>query len=119
MRISQWKTRIVISLRLQITVSSGGMLLQKLNVDDLQSATVTPFDGTPVYAQQKRQQVVMTEEYAKKYPEIYFSSMHPGWADTPGNIPLYTQSCMVTPPSTPSLYTGTILLQEHLLGGPK
>ena len=25
----------------------------------------------------------MTEEYAKLHPEIHFSSMHPGWADTP------------------------------------
>ena len=25
----------------------------------------------------------MTEQYAKQYPDIHFSSMHPGWADTP------------------------------------
>ena len=57
-----------------------------------------------VYAQNKRQQVwsyisiqsrdlqnhtvclpkvEMTEEWAKKYPKIHFSVMHPGWADTP------------------------------------
>jgi len=41
------------------------------------------FDATMVYAQNKRQQVVMTEQYAKKYPSITFTSMHPGWADTP------------------------------------
>ena len=27
--------------------------------------------------------VEMTEEWAKKYPKIHFSVMHPGWADTP------------------------------------
>ena len=60
------------------------MLTQKLDVKDLQFEKMKPFDGTTAYAQNKRQQVVMTEEYAKRYPRIHFSSMHPGWADTPG-----------------------------------
>ncbi|EHH29025.1 hypothetical protein EGK_09335, partial [Macaca mulatta] len=64
-----------------ITVSSGGMLVQKLNTDDLQSER-TAFDGTMVYAQNKRQQVVLTEWWAQGHPAIHFSSMHPGWADT-------------------------------------
>lgn len=66
-----------------ILVSSGGMLVQKLNVDDWQLEKEKKFDGTMAYAQNKRQQVVMTEQYAKRYPNIHFSSMHPGWADTP------------------------------------
>lgn len=65
-----------------VTVSSGGMLTQKLNVDDLQVEKGT-FDGTMVYAQNKRQQVILTERWATQYKEIHFSSMHPGWADTP------------------------------------
>ncbi|XP_047225763.1 dehydrogenase/reductase SDR family member 12 [Girardinichthys multiradiatus] len=65
-----------------ITVSSGGMLTQKLNVDDLQSEKGT-FDGTMTYAQNKRQQVILTERWASQHKEIHFSSMHPGWADTP------------------------------------
>uniref|UniRef100_A0AAR2K1Z1 Dehydrogenase/reductase (SDR family) member 12 n=1 Tax=Pygocentrus nattereri TaxID=42514 RepID=A0AAR2K1Z1_PYGNA len=65
-----------------ITVSSGGMLVQKLNPTDLQTER-TAFDGTMVYAQNKRQQVVMTEVWAKAHPKIHFSVMHPGWADTP------------------------------------
>lgn len=69
---------------MQVNVSSGGMLTQKLDLSDLQSSNVRPFDATLVYAQHKRQQVVMTEELAKGHPEIKFSSMHPGWADTPG-----------------------------------
>ncbi|XP_056004570.1 dehydrogenase/reductase SDR family member 12-like isoform X1 [Ostrea edulis] len=66
-----------------ITVSSGGMLTQKLDIKDLQFEKMQPFDGTMAYAQNKRQQVVMTEEYARRYPKVHFSSMHPGWADTP------------------------------------
>lgn len=66
-----------------ITVSSGGMLVQKLCPDDLMFEKMVPFDGTMAYAQNKRQQVVLTEMYAKEHPEIHFSVMHPGWADTP------------------------------------
>ncbi|XP_074507292.1 dehydrogenase/reductase SDR family member 12 [Sebastes fasciatus] len=65
-----------------ITVSSGGMLVQKLRVDDLQSEKGY-FDGLMVYAQNKRQQVVLTQQWAKANPVIHFSVMHPGWADTP------------------------------------
>ncbi|XP_061653252.1 dehydrogenase/reductase SDR family member 12-like isoform X2 [Phyllopteryx taeniolatus] len=65
-----------------ITVSSGGMLVQKLQIDDLQSEKGY-FDGLMVYAQNKRQQVVVTEQWAREYPDIHFSVMHPGWVDTP------------------------------------
>ncbi|XP_071778691.1 dehydrogenase/reductase SDR family member 12 [Centroberyx gerrardi] len=65
-----------------VTVSSGGMLTQKLNVDDLQFEKGT-FDGTMAYAQNKRQQVILTERWASQHEGIHFSSMHPGWADTP------------------------------------
>lgn len=66
-----------------IIVSSGGMLTQSLNINDLQFEKMKPFDGTVAYAQNKRQQIVMTEQYAEKYSNIHFFSMHPGWADTP------------------------------------
>merc|ERR1712107_263896 len=66
-----------------VTVSSGGMLVQKLNLDDLQFEKMSKYDGTMVYAQNKRQQVEMTESWASKYPSIHWSVMHPGWADTP------------------------------------
>ncbi|XP_042562628.1 dehydrogenase/reductase SDR family member 12-like [Clupea harengus] len=68
-----------------ITVSSGGMLVQKLRITDLQTEK-RMFDSTMVYAQNKRQQVVMTEEWARTYPRIHFSVMHPGWADTPAVV---------------------------------
>lgn len=59
------------------------MLVQKLNCTDLNNEKMSKFDGTMVYAQNKRQQVVMTDFYAKQFPNIYFATMHPGWADTP------------------------------------
>uniref|UniRef100_A0A3Q3FTM3 Dehydrogenase/reductase 12-like a n=1 Tax=Labrus bergylta TaxID=56723 RepID=A0A3Q3FTM3_9LABR len=65
-----------------ITVSSGGMLVQKLRTGNLQSERGR-FDGTMVYAQHKRQQVVMAEQLAKTHTNIHFSVMHPGWVDTP------------------------------------
>ncbi|CAN0082868.1 unnamed protein product [Lampetra fluviatilis] len=65
-----------------VTVSSGGMLVQKLDPDDLQVER-GPFDGTMVYSQNKRQQVAMTEQWAARHRGVHFSSMHPGWADTP------------------------------------
>nr|XP_040056979.1 dehydrogenase/reductase SDR family member 12 isoform X3 [Gasterosteus aculeatus aculeatus] len=46
-----------------VTVSSGGMLTQKLNADDLQFEKGA-FDGTAAYAQNKRQQVILTESRA-------------------------------------------------------
>lgn len=54
------------------------MLLVKLDHTDLQSENMSKFDGAMVYAQNKRQQVVMTERWADRYPNIYFASMHPG-----------------------------------------
>jgi len=66
-----------------IMVASAGMLTQRLNMADLQSERMRPFEGTMVYAQNKRQQVIMTEQYAREHAEVKFFSMHPGWADTP------------------------------------
>lgn len=66
-----------------VTVTSGGMLVQKMDPKNLQSENIDKFDGTMVYAQNKRQQVIITEQWAIKNPEVHFSTMHPGWADTP------------------------------------
>ena len=60
-----------------IIVSSGGMLTQKLNLGDLQTEKGS-FDGTMVYAQNKKQQVIMTHKYAERNPDVFFASMHPG-----------------------------------------
>ncbi|RUS85426.1 hypothetical protein EGW08_006817 [Elysia chlorotica] len=67
-----------------IIVTSGGMLVQKLDLSDLQFEKMRKFDGTMAYSQTKRQEVVMTTMYAKEYPKVHFSTCHPGWADTAG-----------------------------------
>jgi dehydrogenase/reductase SDR family protein 12 len=65
-----------------IIVSSGGMLTVKLDPVDL-NCEKKKFDGTMVYAQNKRQQVAIAEYLAKAHPNIYTATMHPGWSDTP------------------------------------
>jgi dehydrogenase/reductase SDR family protein 12 len=83
-----------------ITVSSGGMYTQKLDVKGL---VPKPFDGVTAYARTKRAQVVLTEVWAERHPETAFFSMHPGWADTPAvktSIPRFwslTRSILRTP----------------------
>ncbi|XP_068185309.1 dehydrogenase/reductase SDR family member 12 [Antennarius striatus] len=67
-----------------VTVSSGGMLTQKLNAEDIQFEKGT-FDSLMAYSQNKRQQVILSERWAAQYKKIHFSSMHPGWVDTPGS----------------------------------
>ncbi|KAK3928117.1 Dehydrogenase/reductase SDR family member 12 [Frankliniella fusca] len=82
-------TRLLTPLLLQsehgrvIMVTSGGMLLEKLDADDPQLLKQEPFDGVRSYAQNKRQMVVMAEQYAEETPNVFFASAHPGWADTP------------------------------------
>ncbi|KAL6048675.1 Dehydrogenase/reductase SDR member 12, partial [Balamuthia mandrillaris] len=69
-----------------VMVSSGGALTQKLDVEDLEFAKSKKWDGTLAYAQTKRAQIYLAELFAQKYKGngVYFYSMHPGWADTPG-----------------------------------
>jgi dehydrogenase/reductase SDR family protein 12 len=59
------------------------MYNKRLELSDLQS-TKGAFNGTLAYAQTKRQQVELTETWAKMHRGIKFFSMHPGWAETPG-----------------------------------
>ncbi|XP_018024171.1 dehydrogenase/reductase SDR family member 12 [Hyalella azteca] len=65
-----------------VTVSSGGMLLVRLDPDDLSFEKLVPFNGRLAYSQTKRQQVVLTLNYAQMFDKVHFSSMHPGWVDT-------------------------------------
>ena len=68
-----------------LTVSSGGMYTTGLDVDAL---TPDPdgFDGVAAYAQTKRAQVVLSQEWARRTAGsgVTFHAAHPGWADTPG-----------------------------------
>lgn len=66
-----------------IFVSSGGMYLQKLSLNDL-NWDRTPYNHYKAYANAKRAQVILTSLFAKKYPHILFSCMHPGWVETKG-----------------------------------
>ena len=53
-----------------------------------------PYDGSKAYARAKRALVSVTEHWAQQHPEIFFSSMHPGWAATPGvekSLPAFNQ----------------------------
>lgn len=94
-----------------VTVSSAGMLTEKLELDDLEMARGR-FDGTRQYAKNKRHQVALTQRWARvhgggahdpakqgeaaaagggggaagageaKEDGVGFYAMHPGWSDT-------------------------------------
>jgi NAD(P)-dependent dehydrogenase (short-subunit alcohol dehydrogenase family) len=68
-----------------IWVSSGGMYLARLSLEDLDGST-RPYDGVAAYAQTKRMQVVLSELLAAHWEGlgIVAHAMHPGWADTSG-----------------------------------
>lgn len=68
-----------------IEVSSGGMLSEKIDIEDSQTRN-QEYAGSPVYARTKRAQVIVTEERAKQHggTGVVFHSLHPGWAGTPG-----------------------------------
>lgn len=66
-----------------INVSSAGMLCVRLDPHDLMHTQFNPYDGLLFYFQSKRRQVAMTLWFAQRYDKVHFSSMHPGWVDTP------------------------------------
>jgi dehydrogenase/reductase SDR family member 12 len=70
-----------------ITVSSGGMYTERLDLDRLEMGA-DGYDGRTAYARAKRAQVVLDAEWARRVPaeEIVFHAMHPGWVDTPGVV---------------------------------
>lgn len=65
-----------------INVSSGGMYLARLNVDDPQFIQ-RAYDGLQAYAETKRAEVALAALWSQT-PAFgaYAWSMHPGWADT-------------------------------------
>jgi dehydrogenase/reductase SDR family member 12 len=76
-----------------INVASGGMYLQPLRLDDMQFRHQA-YDGAKAYARAKRALVAVSEHWAEQHPEVHFSSMHPGWAATPGvekSLPAFNQ----------------------------
>ena len=70
-----------------VTVASGGMYAERLPSSPARadrSNDLRGFDGTRQYALAKRMQVTLNEMWAKERTDVWFSAMHPGWADTPG-----------------------------------
>jgi NAD(P)-dependent dehydrogenase (short-subunit alcohol dehydrogenase family) len=68
-----------------IVVASGGMYLERLDVDALQP-TQESYDGVKAYSRAKRAQVVLAEEWTRELAgtNVTVNTMHPGWSDTPG-----------------------------------
>lgn len=68
-----------------ITVSSGGMYGQRLPAGDPES-DATAYSPSKLYARTKRQQVVLSEMWARRLAErdVVVHAMHPGWVETPG-----------------------------------
>lgn len=68
-----------------ITVSSGGMFTQRLDVDDPESEH-RAYRPAAAYARAKRAQVVLNELWAERLRGrgVVCHAMHPGWVDTPG-----------------------------------
>jgi dehydrogenase/reductase SDR family member 12 len=66
-----------------VWVSSGGMYLQRLRLDD-PSWERRRYDGVVAYAQTKRMQVVLASAWARRFAGsgVEVHAMHPGWADT-------------------------------------
>ncbi|MBT8165807.1 MAG: SDR family oxidoreductase [Acidimicrobiia bacterium] len=70
-----------------INVASGGMYSQRISIGNLQNDK-GEYKGSAAYARTKRGQVILTEMWAEQLEDtgVTVSSMHPGWADTPGVV---------------------------------
>jgi NAD(P)-dependent dehydrogenase (short-subunit alcohol dehydrogenase family) len=70
-----------------INVASGGMYSQRISISNLQNDQ-GEYKGAAAYARTKRGQVILTEMWAEQLKDkgVTVSSMHPGWADTPGVV---------------------------------
>ncbi|HVB43789.1 MAG TPA: SDR family NAD(P)-dependent oxidoreductase [Streptosporangiaceae bacterium] len=68
-----------------ITVSSGGMYTQRLDLTGLEPAEAD-YSGVTAYARVKRAQVALSSQWALRTAGsgIAFHAMHPGWVRTPG-----------------------------------
>ena len=76
-----------------LSMSSGGLYNQALNVDMLDQH-VDQFDGLMAYASHKRAQISLTDHWRRQHgdEEIFSYVMHPGWVRTEGvssSLPLF------------------------------
>eukprot|EP00967_Tisochrysis_lutea_P006062 scaffold7159_cov18-Tisochrysis_lutea.AAC.1 len=70
-----------------IFVSSGGMLTQPLDVDVQKAPSARGYDGTALYAKDKRRQIQTWPDtcvHIVQTKSVKVLSMHPGWATTEG-----------------------------------
>jgi NAD(P)-dependent dehydrogenase (short-subunit alcohol dehydrogenase family) len=79
-----------------INVSSGGMYLAKLDLNDILGER-RHYDELMAYARSKRALMMLTELWAKQLAGtgITVNCMHPGWADTPlvqTGLPVFRQT---------------------------
>lgn len=79
-----------------VNVSSGGMYLAKLDLNDLQFER-KKYDALSAYAQSKRALMMLTELWARRLAAsgMTVNCMHPGWVDTPllqTGLPAFRQS---------------------------
>ncbi|QYG92664.1 SDR family NAD(P)-dependent oxidoreductase [Iamia sp. SCSIO 61187] len=66
-----------------VWVTSGGMYLQAVDLDDT-GWEARPWDGVRAYAQAKRAQVDLVAEATRRGEAPLQVAVHPGWAATPG-----------------------------------
>lgn len=68
-----------------ITVSSGGMYLQRFD-PELLDGHLKSYSGVQAYALAKRAQIILTAGWAEmlRPKGVTAHAMHPGWVDTPG-----------------------------------
>lgn len=68
-----------------ITVTSGGLYTARL-AEDLFTRPADDFNGPRAYAEAKRAQLVLTNEWQRRFGSdtLTFFATHPGWVDTPG-----------------------------------
>ncbi|MFF4818877.1 SDR family NAD(P)-dependent oxidoreductase [Kitasatospora sp. NPDC001309] len=68
-----------------VNVTSGGQYGQRIPAGDVESQR-TRYGPKKVYARTKREELVITEEWARRLAGtgVHVHAMHPGWADTKG-----------------------------------
>lgn len=68
-----------------ITVTSGGLYTTPL-ASGLFERSADNFNGTRMYAEAKRAQLVLTHQWQRRFGSdtLTFFATHPGWVDTPG-----------------------------------
>ena len=94
-----------------ITVASGGMYAERLDLDQLCMDDVS-YNGVRAYARAKRAQVELNVEWsARSSTPVVFHAMHPGWVDTPGVVTALPTFHSVTKPvlRTPAEGADTIV----------